>query len=576
MANPYLSYFQQLEQQRGLPTGTLTGMAGIESRFGKAPDRPGSQYNGMFQLGDAVRRKYGVTNPGDWQQSADGAAAYAADNASYLRKVLGRDPTASELYLAHQQGAGGAAKLLSNPNTPAGLLTNPDYIRSNGGDPNAPASAFIGKYDTKFNNFASGSGADAPSDDTKTPLQSTMVNQGEAAAQDGPWDKLGNFGNGLVGAGAALMAIDNPTGAAALAGIAKSNKDKPSWQYAGQTPNGNGFIMRNSQTGATRIDPVPEAYRGPKEKAKTAGQADFEYRKSLSPEDQKVWDAQHGTTPEAEADPEALKSFGQQFLLGDDKALTRFSEGNRLKAVQLAREEIGKVTGTVPTAADVMANRGRYAQLLSSERKFGQMIEPTQAAYKDLEASVATLKQAQKDLPPELANGSMPWNTFMQTSSKAFQEHGAGKLAAYKESIEAVARAYSQVLSRGATNSTVRSDDVARGLLNSTMSSDNVAHVADFMQQSGQRVVGSIRQGHEELRTEWKNGANEFGKGAAKAQNEAYSEAYKRAGVKDDTYNPNSPTGGATLQVPAQAPANPQDDPRARALEELRRRGKIK
>ena len=80
------------------------------------------------------------------------------DNASHLRRVLGRDPTSAEVYLAHQQGAGGASALLRNPQMSAAqalaTVMSPARARQaisvNGGNPDAPASAFAGKWLNKF------------------------------------------------------------------------------------------------------------------------------------------------------------------------------------------------------------------------------------------------------------------------------------------------------------------------------------------------------------------------------------------------------------------------------------------
>lgn len=41
------------------------------------------------------------------------AGAFTEDNADYLRKAIGRDPSEGELYIAHFLGAGGAAKMIS-------------------------------------------------------------------------------------------------------------------------------------------------------------------------------------------------------------------------------------------------------------------------------------------------------------------------------------------------------------------------------------------------------------------------------------------------------------------------------
>jgi hypothetical protein len=118
---------------------------------------------GPFQFIDSTAKQYGVADPFNPDQAAAGAAKLAADNRAQLGRNLGRMPTDAELYLAHQQGAGGAGALLQNPNMTAqqALMTLPKYandptgaaraIRVNGGDPNAPAAAFTSLWTAKFN-----------------------------------------------------------------------------------------------------------------------------------------------------------------------------------------------------------------------------------------------------------------------------------------------------------------------------------------------------------------------------------------------------------------------------------------
>jgi hypothetical protein len=111
-----------------------------------------SKAAGPFQFVPSTGAKYlNGASPFDVAGSADAAARLAADNRSALTQALGRAPTDAELYLAHQQGAAGAAKLLANPNARAGDLVGNSAIAANGGNPNAPASAFTNLWATKFN-----------------------------------------------------------------------------------------------------------------------------------------------------------------------------------------------------------------------------------------------------------------------------------------------------------------------------------------------------------------------------------------------------------------------------------------
>jgi hypothetical protein len=142
--------FGQYESQYGLPSGYLQRTAQLESNMGRNMKNPNSSATGPFQFIDSTARQYGLTDRMDWGQSTDAASRLARDNAAHLRRTLGRDPTAAELYLAHQQGAGGAAKLLASPNARAVDIVGADAVRLNGGDPNMTASEFANKWLGKF------------------------------------------------------------------------------------------------------------------------------------------------------------------------------------------------------------------------------------------------------------------------------------------------------------------------------------------------------------------------------------------------------------------------------------------
>lgn len=122
-----------LEQKYGLPSGYLSRTAQIESGGNPNAQNPNSSAGGTFQFIDSTAKQYGLTNKNDPVASADAAARLAADNRAVLIQALGREPSAGELYLAHQQGAGGAVKLISNQNAPAATLVGDDAANLNGG-----------------------------------------------------------------------------------------------------------------------------------------------------------------------------------------------------------------------------------------------------------------------------------------------------------------------------------------------------------------------------------------------------------------------------------------------------------
>lgn len=134
----------------GVSPDALMRVAMIESGGNPAAKNPNSSAGGLFQFIDSTARQYGLSNKFDAAQSADAAARLMRDNATYLRKTLNREPTAGELYLAHQQGAGGAAKLLANPNALAVDVIGYEAVRLNGGAPGMTAGQFAEKWTRKM------------------------------------------------------------------------------------------------------------------------------------------------------------------------------------------------------------------------------------------------------------------------------------------------------------------------------------------------------------------------------------------------------------------------------------------
>ena len=140
--------------------GYNSRVAMIESSGGKASPnifqfQPGTWSNVMRTHPDLGLTSNGVNDPAQ-QQKAMGALT--TDNTASLTKSLGRAPTPDELYLAHQQGAGGAAGLLANPNARAGDIVGDAAVRQNGGDPDARASAFTSLWKAKFNGITPAAG----------------------------------------------------------------------------------------------------------------------------------------------------------------------------------------------------------------------------------------------------------------------------------------------------------------------------------------------------------------------------------------------------------------------------------
>lgn len=161
-AQTVIPVLTQAGDRNGVSATYLMRTWQIESGGRTNPPDSETGAQGPFQFIGTTAKKYNV-NTRDFASSAEGAARLAADNKAQMTATMGRPPTDAELYLAHQQGSGGAVALLRNPTMPAAqaLMTLTKYqndpagaaraIRVNGGDPNAPAANFTGMWAAKFN-----------------------------------------------------------------------------------------------------------------------------------------------------------------------------------------------------------------------------------------------------------------------------------------------------------------------------------------------------------------------------------------------------------------------------------------
>jgi hypothetical protein len=126
-------------------------MAHIESRFDPNAMHPGSKATGLFQFIPSTWRQYGQGQDArDPAANADAAMRFTLANQNQLRAALGRNPTDGELYLAHQQGAGGATSLLNNPSARAVDIVGERAVLGNGGTVNMTAGQFAQLWIRKF------------------------------------------------------------------------------------------------------------------------------------------------------------------------------------------------------------------------------------------------------------------------------------------------------------------------------------------------------------------------------------------------------------------------------------------
>lgn len=105
-------------QRYGVDPALMRRIAQIESG-GDAANQTGS-YRGLYQLSPAEFARYGGQGDiFDPVANANAAAAKFSAETRQFRDQYGRDPTAADLYLVHQQGQGGAAAHWANPDAPA-------------------------------------------------------------------------------------------------------------------------------------------------------------------------------------------------------------------------------------------------------------------------------------------------------------------------------------------------------------------------------------------------------------------------------------------------------------------------
>ncbi|MEL6093374.1 transglycosylase SLT domain-containing protein [Bartonella schoenbuchensis] len=148
------SAISQAAQRYDLPESFLKRVAMIESGGDPNARNKNSSAGGLYQFLDSTARQYKLDNKFDPLQSIDAMARLTKDNIRYLQTALGRSPSEAELYLAHQQGPAGAARLIKNPDAPASQLLSSQAIALNGGRPGATAGDFMNHVYQLYNRTA--------------------------------------------------------------------------------------------------------------------------------------------------------------------------------------------------------------------------------------------------------------------------------------------------------------------------------------------------------------------------------------------------------------------------------------
>ncbi|CAB4146578.1 hypothetical protein UFOVP500_32 [uncultured Caudovirales phage] len=139
-----------LERKYNLPSGYLARTRQIESAGGKNTYNANSGAAGDFQFIPRTAKEYGLKNPYDFESAADAAARLAVNNRNILAKAGIEDPSAAQLYLAHQQGAGGATKLLTAGDRPATSVVGKNAVLWNAGNEEVTGPGFAQQIMAKF------------------------------------------------------------------------------------------------------------------------------------------------------------------------------------------------------------------------------------------------------------------------------------------------------------------------------------------------------------------------------------------------------------------------------------------
>lgn len=154
--------------KHGVDGLVLARIAMLESSGKPDAVNPKSGAAGLFQFMPDTAKAYRLTDAKNAEAAADAAARLLKDNRATLAQRLGREPTPAELYLAHQQGAGGASVLLSNPDGNVVDVLAKAYkgdrnralaaIEQNGGSADMTAGQFADLWRGRYESAASPDG----------------------------------------------------------------------------------------------------------------------------------------------------------------------------------------------------------------------------------------------------------------------------------------------------------------------------------------------------------------------------------------------------------------------------------
>jgi hypothetical protein len=211
-ASPVDGQIAAAAQRRGVDADVALRIRQLENASGDPQARPVrkgrrlSSAHGVFQITDGTWRTLGGGDRNSVDRQIELGIENIARERDGLKQALGRDPAGWEVYLAHQQGQGGARALLAAPDTNAIQALTPVLERGNpgrgaalarkavldnGGSAEMTAGEFSGIWRTRY-----GAAAGVEAGPRVTPLDGLTENERagglvmavDAAIRDEPVD----------------------------------------------------------------------------------------------------------------------------------------------------------------------------------------------------------------------------------------------------------------------------------------------------------------------------------------------------------------------------------------------------
>jgi hypothetical protein len=210
--NPYAQnamqpYWQSVDQAASFPQNFTQTMAAIESQGGQNLTSPTGAV-GPFQFTGIAANQVGIPKAQtvDPYIGAQAAAELSSQNRDRFMQAYGREPTGSELYLMHQQGANGAMAVLGTQDGTTINQLTPTVQRNimaqgiQGINRQSPVSDFVDIFDRKYSQYEPFTGSQLQPQNSQMGggYQSNLYGYGNDGFDTGFYgggDYTGGFGN---------------------------------------------------------------------------------------------------------------------------------------------------------------------------------------------------------------------------------------------------------------------------------------------------------------------------------------------------------------------------------------------